>query len=169
MRKTLRDSTPLSATKKKGFIRFSLVRRFRRRCRCNRRRRLGHPTSSPGPERPAPRARSGWSCPLAGGFDFVAAQKNLKLLFSNKNRFDDKFYNWRSLWLDSAGNANWGGRLSTADLLIKVDCFIKKIHNLFNIERNWSKLVIQGGQLYWAFPFSKTSLDSVMSMCHLGI
>jgi hypothetical protein len=61
-----------------------------------------------------------------------------------------------------AGNTNWGGRLSTVDQLIKVACFVKKVNNIFNIKRNWSKLV-QGGQLYWAFPFSNASLILVIS------
>ncbi len=52
------------------------------------------------------------------------------------------------------GNTNWEERLSTIDLLIKV-ALVKNVNNIFRL---WSKLVVQGGQLYWAFPFSKTSL-----------
>ncbi len=29
------------------------------------------------------------------------------------------------------GNTNWGGGLSTVDLLIKVACFVKKVNNIF--------------------------------------
>ncbi len=39
------------------------------------------------------------------------------------------------------GNTNWGGRLSTIYLPIKVSCFIKKVNNVFNIWRSCSKLV----------------------------
>ncbi len=50
------------------------------------------------------------------------------------------------------------GRLSTVDLLIKVACFVKEV-KIFSIQKgadlNW---LVQGGQLYSAFPFSKTSL-----------
>jgi len=42
---------------------------------------------------------------------------------------------------DCAGNTNWGGRLSTVDLLIKVACFVKKANAFFNIKRSWSKRV----------------------------
>jgi len=34
------------------------------------------------------------------------------------------------------GSTNRGGRLTTADLLIKVTCFVKKVNNTFNINRN---------------------------------
>ena len=56
-----------------------------------------------------------------------------------------------------------GGRLSTVDLLIKVDCFIKKVYNSFNIT-NLNRLLL-GGQLYWAFPLSKTSLGLPVNSC----
>jgi hypothetical protein len=66
-----------------------------------------------------------------------------------------------------AGNTTLGGRLSTVDLLIKVDCFIKKL-NIFNI--NWADLnyLAQGGQPYWAFPLSKTSLVKGLSPASEG-
>ncbi len=44
------------------------------------------------------------------------------------------------------GNTNWRGRHSTIDLPIEVACFVTKVKE-------------QGGQLYWAFPFSKASLN----------
>jgi hypothetical protein len=43
--------------------------------------------------------------------------------------------------ISRSGNTNCRGRLSTVDLLIKVGCFVKKVNNIFNIKRNWSKLV----------------------------
>jgi hypothetical protein len=49
------------------------------------------------------------------------------------------------------GNTNWGGRLSTVDILIKVDCFVKS-------KLYFQNELVHGGKLYWAFPFSKTSL-----------
>jgi hypothetical protein len=39
-----------------------------------------------------------------------------------------------------AGKANWRERLSTIDLHIKLDCFIWKLFNIFNINSCWSKL-----------------------------
>ncbi len=51
---------------------------------------------------------------------------------------------------------NWEyGRLSMADLSLKVTRFVKNVNIIFNIKRSWSK---QGGQLYWAILFSKVSL-----------
>jgi hypothetical protein len=40
-----------------------------------------------------------------------------------------------------AGNTNWGGRLSTVDLLIKVACLVTKVNYIFIMKRTWSKLV----------------------------
>jgi len=48
--------------------------------------------------------------------------------------------------------------MKTVDLLIKVVCFIKEVNKFFSIkgaDLNW---LVVGGKLYWAFPFSKTSL-----------
>jgi len=54
------------------------------------------------------------------------------------------------------GNTTGGGRLSTVDLLIKVACFVKII---FSKQRGADlNLMVQGGQPYLAFSFSKTSL-----------
>jgi hypothetical protein len=50
-------------------------------------------------------------------------------------------FNARKLKI-KAGNTNWGGGLSTIDLLIKVACFVKKENIIFNIKMSWSK---QGG------------------------
>ncbi len=60
--------------------------------------------------------------------------------------------------LAGAGNTNWGGKLSTIDLLIKVDCFVKKENIIFNIKQADLNWLVQGSWLYWTFPFSKTSL-----------
>ncbi len=57
-----------------------------------------------------------------------------------------------------AGNTNWGGKLSTIDLLIKEACFVKKENIIFTIKQADLNWLVQGGQLYWTFPFSKTSL-----------
>jgi hypothetical protein len=40
-----------------------------------------------------------------------------------------------------AGNINWSRGISTVDLLIKVSCFVKKVNNVRNIKRIWSKLL----------------------------
>jgi hypothetical protein len=56
------------------------------------------------------------------------------------------------------GNTNWGGRLSTLDLLIRVACFVKNLNNIFNIKGGNQNWLVQGGQPYRAFPFCKTSL-----------
>jgi hypothetical protein len=39
------------------------------------------------------------------------------------------------------GNTNWGGMLSTVDLLIKVAHLVKKENKNFNIKMRWSELV----------------------------
>ncbi len=56
------------------------------------------------------------------------------------------------------GNTNLRGMLSTVDLPIQIACLIKK-KIMLSISKakdlNW---LIQGGQLYWAFPLNKGSL-----------
>jgi hypothetical protein len=52
----------------------------------------------------------------------------------------------------TSGNTNWGGRLSTIDLLIKVARFVKKSRLFWIQKRADRNLLVQGGQLYWAFP-----------------
>ncbi len=42
----------------------------------------------------------------------------------------------KELLLYKSGKTNTRGRLSTADLLIKVSCFVKKVNNIFNIKRS---------------------------------
>jgi hypothetical protein len=48
--------------------------------------------------------------------------------------------------------------LSTVDLLIKVACFVNKVRNIFTMKGANINWLVQGGQLYRAFLFSKTSL-----------
>ncbi len=57
-----------------------------------------------------------------------------------------------------AENTNWRERLSTVELLIREAWFVTKVNNIFSIK--WADLnwLVQGGQLYWAFPFRKSSL-----------
>jgi hypothetical protein len=56
------------------------------------------------------------------------------------------------------GNTNWGGRLSTVDLLIKVACFVE-MEIIFPIYKGaYLNQLVQGGQLYLAFQLSKISL-----------
>ncbi len=51
--------------------------------------------------------------------------------------------------------------LSTIDLLIKVACFVKN-QVMFALSKAANLIKLgQGGQLYWAFPFSKGSLAKV--------
>jgi hypothetical protein len=54
------------------------------------------------------------------------------------------------------GNPHWRGRLITIDLLMKVAYFVKGNKFLLSKVADLNYL-IQGGQLYWAFPFSKRS------------
>jgi hypothetical protein len=50
--------------------------------------------------------------------------------------------------------------LSTVDLLIKIAGFVKK-KIMFALSKAADlKLLLQGGQMYWAFPFGKGSLIS---------
>ena len=67
-------------------------------------------------------------------------------------------FNFFCLWCLHSGNTNWGGRLSTVDLLIKVGCFAKKVNNIFIINRSWSKLVSTRWSTVLILPFSKDSL-----------
>ncbi len=60
--------------------------------------------------------------------------------------------------LTSYDQTNWRGRLSTIDLLIKIACLAKKSNNIFNIKGAYLNWFVQGGQLYWSLPFSKSSL-----------
>ncbi len=55
-------------------------------------------------------------------------------------------------------NANWRGRLSTVDLLIKVTCFVKLLLIFAILKRADLNQLVRGGQMYWGFPFSKGSL-----------
>ncbi len=48
--------------------------------------------------------------------------------------------------------------LSTINLLIKVACFVNNVNDIFNINGADLNMLVQGGQLYWAIPFSKVSL-----------
>jgi hypothetical protein len=48
--------------------------------------------------------------------------------------------------------------LSTINLLIKVTCFVNNLNYIFNINGADLNKLVQGGQLYLAFPFSKVSL-----------
>jgi hypothetical protein len=57
-------------------------------------------------------------------------------VFLKKPYFDlDICGSFESQILSKPGNANWGGRLSTVDLLIKVACFVKEVNNIFDIKR----------------------------------
>ncbi len=55
------------------------------------------------------------------------------------------------------GNTHWRERANTVDLLIKVACFCKKVMFTMPKAADLNEQV-QGGQLYWAFHFSKGSL-----------
>jgi hypothetical protein len=55
-------------------------------------------------------------------------------------------------------NTKWSGRLSTVDIHIKVACFVTKGNNIFNMKAADLTLLVEGGKLCWAFPFSMASL-----------
>jgi len=57
------------------------------------------------------------------------------------------------------------GRLGTVDLLIKVTCFVKTSLMFASSKVADLNLLVLGGQLYLAFPFSKGSLDSDIIYC----
>jgi hypothetical protein len=46
-----------------------------------------------------------------------------------------------------AGNTE-GGRLSTVNLLTKVNCFVKEVNNIFNKKATNPNYLVQGGQPY---------------------
>jgi hypothetical protein len=59
-----------------------------------------------------------------------------------------------------------GRRLGTVDHLANVASTAKSIHCYI---KNWqSKLIVQGGQLYWAFPCSKGSVARLLRLCLLA-
>ncbi len=68
-----------------------------------------------------------------------------------------------------AGNTNWRGRFSKVDLLTRVACFVKK-WIMFSISKvaDLNKLV-QGGQLYWAFPFSSCFLVQLLLLASVTV
>jgi hypothetical protein len=45
------------------------------------------------------------------------------------------------------GKTNWGGRLSTVDLLIKITCFEKNANNVSNLKGAYLNELVQGDQL----------------------
>ncbi len=57
--------------------------------------------------------------------------------------------------LHKAGKTNWRENLSTIDLLFKVARLVKS-KQCFQYQK---QLIVQGGQSYWTFPFSKGSLQ----------
>ncbi len=68
-----------------------------------------------------------------------------------------------------AGTPNWGGRLTTIDP-IKLACFCKKCKWYFYYKKGAElNYLVQGGQMYWAFPFNKTSLDKLVQLLSLLI
>ncbi len=54
-------------------------------------------------------------------------------------------------------NTNWGGRLSTVDLLIEVACFVKKENNIYNMKKSWYKLVSTRRSTVLSLALRKTS------------
>ncbi len=92
-------------------------------------------------------------------------QEILTCLHSNATFISTKGLNKLTLtfWIEclliaESGNTNLRERLSTIDLLIKVACFLTRVITFLNIKQNDMNELVQGGQPYWAFPFSKTSL-----------
>jgi hypothetical protein len=59
------------------------------------------------------------------------------------------------------GNTEWKGRFSTVDLLIKAASFIKSKYCLHLSKAADVNYSVPGGQLYWAFPFIKGSLNNL--------
>jgi hypothetical protein len=55
----------------------------------------------------------------------------------NESKFLKKISKvFRHLFIVRTGNASREGRLSTVDLLIKVDCFVKRVNHIFNVKRS---------------------------------
>ncbi len=78
---------------------------------------------------------------------------------------------WKQCIITCSGNTNWAGKLSTVDPLIRVGCFVKQVSYIFQWKgANLNKLV-QGGQRYRVFPFSKTSLTCCMGtkLCNVEL
>ncbi len=71
----------------------------------------------------------------------------------------------RIISIGITGNSYGRGGLSTVGLRIKIGCFVKK-KNVASVwkgaDLNW---LVQGGQLYRSFPFSKDSLGQGKYAC----
>ncbi len=65
---------------------------------------------------------------------------------------------------NEAGNSGWKGRISTIDLLTNLACYVKKEIMIPLSKAAYLNKLLEGGQLYWAFPFSKDSVDEVRAM-----
>ncbi len=72
------------------------------------------------------------------GFNFLTKYKSLPV-----------YYDW-----SEAGKPYWRGRISTVDLLVLIS-WDQLLFNFPFLQMNQSEL---GGQTYWAFPFSNSSL-----------
>jgi hypothetical protein len=93
-------------------------------------------------------------------------------LILRKKRKNSFFKKLLFFWCHSPqpGNPYWRGRLSTVDLLIKIACFGRQK----NIVSVWKAAdtneLVQGGELYWSFQFSKDSPpqhnDTFLICCH---
>ncbi len=62
----------------------------------------------------------------------------------------------RSALIRKSGNPYLVGRLNTIDLLVKITCFVKKEKNVSVTKAGDFTKLVQGGQLYYYFPFSRS-------------
>ncbi len=67
------------------------------------------------------------------------------------------FWNWTLGPLEQGTLTEWGSS-DTVEHLIKVTCFFFKVNNFKISKATDLNLLVQGGQLYSAFPFSKDYL-----------
>ncbi len=58
------------------------------------------------------------------------------------------------LWIRSHNQGILTEGEGSVQLTSSFSSFCNKVNNSFSIKSSWPKLVVYGGQLYWAFPFS---------------
>jgi len=82
------------------------------------------------------------------------------IVFFSFSPFKKPFHFYVHVKFDSGQGILTEGKLSTVDLLFKIDCFVKE--ETFSLL--WKAAVLNnlviGGQLYWSFSCSKESVDA---------
>jgi hypothetical protein len=103
---------------------------------------------------------------MLGSFAYLKKNLSWKHMPPSKVKTSTQDLSYQFKFVHGPWNTNWGGRISTVDLLIKVACYVK--HNIFNINRSWTKLVSARRSTVLSLPISKTSLHGRSKKLTLG-